>query len=178
MAKRVMLTDENGTPTGEADFREAHTGEGLLHRAFSVFVFNPLTADVLIQRRSKEKMLWPEIWANTCCSHLRTGETLLEAGRARLKEELGFDCPLVEGPSFVYKAQDPGRGVEHEYDTILLGKANPEKITADPKEASEWKWISIENLQEELKTHPLSYAPWLHLSIAILLRNRNTPDNV
>ena len=173
MARTVILSDENGKPLGEADLRKAHTGKGLLHRAFSVYVFHPDTAKLLIQRRSAEKMLWPAVWANTCCSHLRPRETVLEAGQKRLQEEMGFTCPLLEGPSFVYRAEDADRGVEHEYDTILLGMADPEKIAPNKGEVGEWKWIGIDELLEDMKRDPLSYAPWFHLGIAIILRKRN-----
>ena len=85
---------------------------------------------------------------------------------------MGFTCPLVLGPSFVYRAEDPGRGVEYEYDTILLGKADPEDIKANPDEVAQWKWLSIAELQEDLRIQPLAYAPWFHLGLAIILRNR------
>ncbi len=171
MSSSVLLSDENGMVLGEASVDEAHSGKGLLHRAFSVFVFNPETAEMLIQHRSAKKRLWPLVWANSCCSHLRRGEEVVEAGGKRLWEEMGFTCPLYVASSFVYRAEDPPRGVEYEYDTILLGKANPDVITPNPDEVAQWKWISLADLQQDMKLHPLSYAPWFHLGLAIILRN-------
>ncbi len=170
MASSVLLTDENGTILGEADREKAHAGKGLLHRAFSVYVFNQETAELLIQKRSAKKQLWPLVWANTCCSHLQRGEKPEEAGGKRLLEEMGFTCKLYEASSFVYRAEDEDHGVEYEYDTILLGKAVPEIVTPDPAEVAEWKWISLTDLQKDMKLHPLSYAPWFHLGLAIILR--------
>ncbi len=167
MKRTVTLTDESGNAIGSADILEAHTGEGALHRAFSVYVFDPKREIILIQKRSAEKMLWPMIWANTCCSHPFENESAVDAGRRRLGEELGFTCDLTEGSAFVYRAIEPdGRGIEHEHVTILTGIADPDiALAPNPKEVSEWKWIALAELAEDMKAHPLSYAPWFHLGL-------------
>jgi isopentenyl-diphosphate Delta-isomerase len=163
--RQVILCDESGRPTGAADLLEAHSGDGLLHLAFSIYVFSPDRGKLLIQQRSREKMLWPLVWANTCCSHPRAGESALEAGARRLQEEMGFACELRLGPAFVYRALDPrGQGVEHEYDMILTGdySADPKP---DPREVSDWKWIDVKELQRQMEERPASFAPWFHLGL-------------
>ncbi len=168
----VLLCSEDGTILKAADRQETHSGTGLLHRAFSVFVFRRNGQELLIQKRSQEKKLFPLLWANTCCSHLQEDETIGKAGEQRLREEFGFSCPLTEGPSFVYRAEDPGkRGTEYEYDTILVGNLT-EEVTPfpNPKEIAEWKWVSLERLKEDMRRAPLEYAPWFYLALAMILR--------
>lgn len=167
MNRTVTLTDETGAALGEADILEAHTGKGQLHRAFSVYVFNPEKTAILIQRRAEEKMLFSLIWANTCCSHPFTNETPAQAGERRLKEELGFSVSLSIGPAFTYRAEDPmGKGVEHEYVTTLIGIAPTDTIVApDPKEVAEWEWIDLKDLQTRMTASPEDFAPWFHLGL-------------
>ncbi|MBM3231077.1 isopentenyl-diphosphate Delta-isomerase [Candidatus Peregrinibacteria bacterium] len=165
--RTVILVDEDNNEIGTSEIVEAHTGEGKLHRAFSVYVFRNKGKEILIQKRSAKKMLWPEIWANTCCSHPQNGESARQAGERRLKEELGFTCPLKALSGFVYRAEDPEkRGVEHEFVTILLGLVD-ETVTpsADPDEVAEWKWIGVEELRGNMRREPAKYAPWFHLGM-------------
>jgi isopentenyl-diphosphate delta-isomerase len=167
--RHVILCDENGRPHGTADLAAAHSGQGQLHLAFSVFIFRSDRQALLIQQRSVGKRLWPLIWANTCCSHLRDGETFLEAGRRRLREEMGLDCELRAGPSFVYRAMDPqGRGVEHEFDQILVGASNCEPTT-DPDEVAAWQWIELSELKRRMCSQPEQFAPWFHLGLPLLI---------
>jgi isopentenyl-diphosphate delta-isomerase len=166
----VILTNEEGLPQGVIDTLEAHSGEGMLHKAFSVYVFRHDGEELLIQRRSQEKMLWPGFWANTCCSHPRQGESALEAGMRRLEEECGFTCPLREMSSFVYHAEDPeGRGVEYEHVTLLVGEMAPGiVITPNPREIAEYRWVQVRDLWENIHEKPHLYAPWLHLGFEVL----------
>lgn len=165
--KTVILVDTDNNPLGTCEIVAAHTGEGKLHRAFSVYVFRKKGKEILIQKRSTKKMLWPEIWANSCCSHPLEDESPEVAGRRRLHEEMGFICPMKSVCSFVYRAEDPSkRGVEHEYVTILLGLADDDvAVKPDPDEVAEWKWIPVEELREDMKLHPSRYAPWFHLGM-------------
>ena len=167
MPRTVILTNESGDDLGTAGLLEAHTGEGKLHLAFSVFVFDPTRNLTLIQRRSRVKMLWPLIWANTCCSHPNKNEDPVSAGRRRLQEEMGFVCPLVIGPTFIYRALDPnGNGVEHERDTILIGTAEKStKIEPNPAEVAEYKWMKISDLLTDFEAKPDIYAPWLKIGL-------------
>jgi|SRR6516164_1226594 len=165
----VILTDTNGKALGVADLLSAHTGEGQLHKAFSVYVFSPDRKEILIQRRSHKKLLWPHVWANTCCSHPRADESAVEAGVRRLQEEMGFRCALTEGPSFVYRAADPaGRGVEHEFVTTLIGEARPE-VQANREEVEEWQWVEVTALRRDMAERPDSYTPWFHLGLEAVL---------
>lgn len=168
--RTVILTDERGHHIGTADLLAAHTGDGMLHQAFSVFLFNHDRTKTLIQRRSDSKMLWAGIWANTCCSHPLEGETPQEAGERRLREELGFSVPLSPVGSFVYKATDPrGRGVEYEYDTILVGTVGEDiAVRPDPREVQEWQWIERRELEGALRKNPELYAPWLHIGLPMI----------
>lgn len=163
----IILTDESGNPTGSMDIVAAHTAPGHLHKAFSIYIFRNNRKEILIQKRSATKMLWPLIWANTCCSHPREHESPLEAGARRLREECGFTCPLTDSGSFVYRAEDPeGRGVEHEHVTLLVGNLeNDLSLHPNPDEIAELKWIAIDVLQEDMKKHPEHYAPWFHLGL-------------
>lgn len=176
---KVLLVTEDGAPMGTAERAEAHASPGMLHRAFSVFVFRKGRQELLIQQRSSDKALFPLLWANTCCSHLREDEILPDAAQLRLHQELGFTCPLKEGPSFVYRADDPaGKGTEYEYDTILTGSVTgnpPLKPAAGEVEAT--KWISTEELTRDMHLHPLLYAPWFHLALPMIMRRSNVNDS-
>jgi isopentenyl-diphosphate Delta-isomerase len=167
--RQVILCDVTGCPTGTAEIVAAHTGEGQLHLAFSVYVFSPDRRSLLVQQRSREKRLWPLAWANTCCSHPRAGEEPVEAGRRRLREEMGIACDLTPGPAFVYRAEDPaGRGVEHEYDVILIGTYTGDPMP-DPAEVAAWKWLPVAELRRDMQQRPERYAPWFHLGLPKVL---------
>ena len=115
-------------------------------------------------------MLWPIIWANTCCSHPVDDETPSDAGMRRLKEEMGFTCTLTEGPSFVYRAYDPnGKGVEHEHLTLLIGDVEDVTVVPNPDEVAEYKWANVKQLIEDMKTNPDEYAPWFHMGLQKIL---------
>ncbi len=151
MNRTVTLVDEHGKTLGEMDILKAHTGAGHLHRAFSVYAFRNNRSEILIQRRSEQKMLWPLTWANTCCSHPFPGEAAVAAGERRLQEEMGFGCVLTPHKDFVYRAEDPsGKGVEHEYVTILTGNADTAAVRPNPDEVAECKWVKIDELKKDM----------------------------
>jgi isopentenyl-diphosphate delta-isomerase len=171
MTRTVTRTDETGTDLGQVDLLEAHTGSGTLHKAFSVFVFSPDKTLLLLQQRSMKKMLFAGIWANTCCSHPLQDETPTQAGERRMQEELGVSCPLQIGASFVYRAEDPnGKGVEHEFDTILLGTLPTDTVLSpDPNEVMATQWVEVEELKKALVKESDKYAPWLHKGLPLAL---------
>jgi isopentenyl-diphosphate Delta-isomerase len=174
--RQVILCDESGQSVGTADLLTAHTGHGQLHLAFSVYLFSPDGRSILLQQRAAGKMLWPLVWANTCCSHPRIGEAPIEAGRRRLREELGIDCELTVGPAFVYRADDPaGRGVEHEYDILLIGTTDAVPVP-DPEEVAAWKWVELAALQHDMRNHAENYSPWLHLGLPRVMESRLGKD--
>ena len=176
--RTVTLVDESGRTTGKADILEAHTGAGKLHKAFSVYVFRNSRQDILIQQRSKKKMLWPLIWANSCCSHPFEEESPSQAGERRLREELGLTLTLSPVADFVYRAEDPGHGVEHEHVTILRGDtASATMVTPNPDEIENWKWVNVDQLQADMKKDPDLYAPWFHQGLAILLSSKPVTSN-
>lgn len=171
--RTVTLVDEQNHEIGTAEIVAAHTGKGQLHRAFSVYVFRRRGQEILIQKRSALKMLWAGIWANTCCSHPFTNEDAITAGTRRLGEELGCNCPLTEGGSFVYRAEDPrGKGVEHEHVTLLIGHADENlQVNANPDEVAEWKWVRVSDLLLDFEAHPAEYAPWFHQGLRQIIRD-------
>jgi isopentenyl-diphosphate delta-isomerase len=167
MHRTVILTDEAGSPIGVSEIIEAHTGEGKLHKAFSVYVFRKDGKEMLIQKRSNQKMLWPLIWANTCCSHPFENEEATTAGERRLREELGFTTPLSAVTDFVYRAEDPsGRGVEHEHVTILRGDIDDAIINPDPAEIAAHQWMDIDELRHAMQQQPAAFAPWFHIGLS------------
>ena len=168
----VILTDVRGSPIGQEEIIKAHTGKGMLHKAFSVYVFRNARSQILIQRRGMKKMLWPHIWANTACSHPFENESPVEAGTRRLKQEMGIICTLEEAGNLLYRAEDPeGRGVEHEHVTLLVGDLDEAaEVNSNLDEVAEWKWVDIKELEKDMKEHPDLYAPWFHLGLPIVLK--------
>lgn len=136
---------------------EAHQ-KGALHRAFSIFVFNH-NQELLIHKRASEKYHSGDLWTNTCCSHQQPGESNLAAGKRRLQEEMGFTCELKEVGSFIYQVDFENGLAEHELDHILVGRFS-EEPEVNPEEASEWKYISIADLQKDIQENPSQYTYW------------------
>ncbi len=158
--EKLLLVNKKDKVVGVETKENCHKGKGILHRAFSVYIFNN-KGQLLIQQRSKFKPLWPLYWwAPTCCSHPRKGEEYIEAGERRLKEEFGFTCSLKMIDKFQYQAKYKNVGSENEMCAILIGEYNG-KIKADSKEISNWKWIDINKLQNDFKKNPNKYVPWL-----------------
>ncbi len=172
--EKVILVNENDEPQGLMEKMEAHE-KGLLHRAFSIFIFNK-KGELMIQQRAFHKYHSGGEWANTCCSHQRDGETTLEAAHRRLHEEMGFDTDLVEVFSFIYKAKLDKGLYEHEYDHVLFGFYDGEPAI-NPEEVSDWKYISIDELQEDIRNHPDKYTPWLKIALAEVIEHLEKTKN-
>ena len=160
MEEQVILVDRNDKQIGLMPKMEAHE-KALLHRAFSVFVFNE-QEELLLQQRAKEKYHSPELWTNTCCSHQRAGESNTEAGKRRLKEEMGFDCELEEVFSFIYKAPFDNGLTEHELDHVMIGYYN-ENPEINPEEVSNFKWMKLEEVKTDMEKHPEKYTEWFKI---------------
>ncbi len=158
--KNLLLVNKNDEVLGFKDKESVHK-EGLLHRAFSVYIFNN-KGQLLIQQRSKLKPLWPLYWANSCCSHPREGEDYERAGERRMKEELGFEVPLRQVDKFVYKRKYKNAGFENEVCAVLVGQYDG-KPNPDSKEVAGYKWIDEDKLLSEFKIHPKEYTPWLKI---------------
>ena len=156
----VILVNEQYEIIGEMEKQEVHL-KGLLHRAFSVFIFNE-KKELLLQQRAKIKYHSPLKWTNTCCSHPRKGETYIQAAHRRLQEELGFDCELSEKFHFIYKAEVGGGLMEHEFDRVFVGYYEGD-ITINPEEVEATRWISLEKLEKEMVQYPEEFTEWFKI---------------
>jgi len=163
-SEALVLVDEHDREIGAETKLACHAGEGLLHRAFSIFVFNA-RGELLLQRRSAQKPLWPMFWSNTCCSHPRSGETMDYAIDRRLDEELGLRCALNFLYKFKYHARYDALGSEREFCWVYAGHSNAQPV-ANVNEIAEWRFISAADLDAELAAQPQQFTPWLKLEWA------------
>lgn len=157
---QVVLVTEQDEEVGTMEKMEAHE-KGLLHRAFSIFVFND-QHELLLQQRAAQKYHSGSLWTNTCCSHPAAGEPLLEAAHRRLQEEMGFDCPLQKAFFFTYKAQLDHGLTEHELDHVFIGTYNQPPIL-NPEEVMAYKYVSIETLMADMSASPERYTEWFKI---------------
>ena len=158
--EHVILVNEKDEQIGTMPKMEAHE-KAVLHRAFSVFIFNDKN-ELMLQQRAEHKYHSPNLWTNTCCSHQRVGETNIEAGKRRLLEEMGFVTELKDTVSFLYKAPFDNGLTEHEYDHVLVGHFNKEP-NINPDEVSSWKWMPLEDVKEDMKMNPEIYTAWFKI---------------
>ena len=158
--EKVILVNEKDEQIGLMPKMEAHE-KALLHRAFSVFVFNEQN-ELMIQQRAFGKYHSPGLWTNTCCSHQREGESNIEAGKRRLQDEMGFSTELNDTISFIYKAPFDNGLTEHEFDHILVGYFNGEP-DLNPEEVHAWKWMSLEELKADMEKQPQLYTEWFKI---------------
>ncbi len=157
MKKKVILIDEKDKEIGEMEKIEAHK-KGLLHRAFSVFIFNS-KGEILLQKRSKEKYHSGGLWTNTCCSHPSPGEETMSSAKKRLKEEMGIETEIKEVDSFIYRKEFENGLIEHEYDHIFVGFYEGKPLI-NREEVSDWKWVKEEDIKEDIKENPYKYTYW------------------
>jgi isopentenyl-diphosphate delta-isomerase len=158
--EKVIIVNEKDEQIGLMPKLEAHE-KAVLHRAFSVFIFNDKN-ELMLQQRALNKYHSPGLWTNTCCSHQRDGESNIQAGKRRLKEEMGFVTDLKDTISFIYKAPFDNGLTEHEYDHILVGYSN-EQPTINPDEVSAWKWMPLEMVKSDIKNNPHLYTEWFKI---------------
>ncbi|APG60052.1 isopentenyl-diphosphate Delta-isomerase [Christiangramia salexigens] len=158
--EKVILVNEKDEQIGLMEKIEAHE-KALLHRAFSVFVFNDKN-ELMIQQRALSKYHSPGLWTNTCCSHQREGESNIDAGKRRLQEEMGFSTELKDTISFIYKAPFDNGLTEHEFDHILIGKFNDEP-NLNPDEVAAWKWMSLDDIKKDMVDNPDIYTEWFKI---------------
>ena len=160
MIQKVILVNEKDEVLGSMEKLEAHL-KGALHRAFSIFIFND-QKELLIHQRAFDKYHSPGLWTNTCCSHPFPEETTLGAANRRLEEEMGMQCSLTPIFTFVYKAGFENGLTEHEFDHVMIGYYNSEpKININ--EVADWKWMSLENVRLDIKSHPENYTAWFKI---------------
>jgi len=160
MEEQVVLVDENDNQIGLMPKMEAHE-KAVLHRAFSVFIFNE-QGELMLQQRAAHKYHSPLLWTNTCCSHQRNGETNLEAGKRRLQEEMGFVTNLKEVFSFIYKAPFDNGLTEHELDHVLIGYFE-DKPNINKEEAEDYKWMLLEDVKSDIEKNPSIYTEWFKI---------------
>ena len=160
MKEYVVLVDEKDQKIGLMEKIEAHE-KALLHRAFSVFIFNE-KGELMLQQRAASKYHSPLLWTNTCCSHQRDGESNIEAGRRRLQEEMGFVTDITEVFSFIYKAPFDNGLTEHEFDHVMIGRYNkaPE---LNIEEAEAYKWMKMEDVKQDIEVNPSIYTAWFKI---------------
>ena len=160
MHNHVVLVTPDDNVIGLMEKQQAHIS-GLLHRAFSVFIFNS-RGEMLLQKRAASKYHSPNQWTNAVCSHPMEGETYLEGAHRRLKEELGIHLPLIERFHFVYKAPVGGGLWEHELDYVFTGNYEGE-FFLNPDEVSEIRYISMADLEQEMQEHPENFTEWFKI---------------
>ena len=165
----LILVDSSDNEIGFLSKSECHTGTGQLHRAFSVFIFNS-SGEVLIQKRSPQKELWGLHWSNSCCSHPRQNENIESAVNRRLAEELMIQCPIHFLYKFTYQENFGNVGSEHELCYVYVGLFDGE-IKADPNEVAEYKFLSPQKLNREIKTSSENFTPWMQMEWNTILGN-------
>jgi len=161
-SEALILVDAADREVGHLSKERCHEGRGVLHRAFSLLIFNDV-GELLLQQRSVHKRLWPLYWSNSCCSHPRRAESVETATRRRLHEELGVSCPLQFLFKFEYQAQFDAAGAEHELCSVFVGRSS-ERLRVNRHEILNWRWIGQEALQAELAGNGASrFTPWFRL---------------
>jgi isopentenyl-diphosphate delta-isomerase len=169
--EEVILVDEADTPLGKMEKMEAHR-KALLHRAFSVFIFNS-KGEMLLQRRAAGKYHSPGLWTNACCSHPRPGEDTLPAALRRLKEELGITTTLTKLFDFTYRSAYDNGLTEFEFDHVFAGVYDDRDIRPDPAEVSDFCFRSLEDIQTDLQRSPAKYTTWFHLAFPLVGEKRS-----
>ncbi len=169
-ADELILVDEADQELGHLSKAECHRGGGILHRAFSLFIFNAHD-ELLLQQRSASKRLWPLYWSNSVCSHPRRGESMHAAIHRRLFEELGLHCSLHYLFKFRYQAQFDQQVAEHELCSVFVGRSSA-PVNANRSEIADWRWISQPRLQQELGGSAAErFTPWFKLEWARIGRD-------
>lgn len=160
MEEEVVLINPQDEVLGSMEKMEAHEN-GLLHRAFSVFLFNE-KGEMLLQKRAASKYHSPNQWTNAVCSHPRMNETYEEGAKRRLKEEIGIDVEIEKKFHFLYKAEVGDKLWEHELDHVFTGYYDGE-FELNPEEVSEIRYILMEDLENEMKTNPEYFTEWFKI---------------
>jgi len=160
-SESLILVDRDDNELGTLSKARCHDGEGVLHRAFSLFVFDT-AGRLLLQRRAGDKRLWPGYWSNSCCSHPRVGEAMEEAVHRRLAQELGIAAELDFVYKFVYQARYGDAGSEHELCWVYAG-VTAQPVRANETEVAEWRFVEPDVLTADLARHPERYTPWFRM---------------
>jgi len=162
MNELIILVDEKDNEIGAMSKLAAHQA-GVLHRAFSIFIFNQYN-EILLQQRADEKYHSGGLWSNTCCSHPLKGEKTNMAVSRRLKEEMGIECNTEFQFSFIYKTVFENGLTEHELDHVYFGKSDDVPVP-DKNEVKDWKYIKLQKLKQEIISRPENYSEWLKICL-------------
>ena len=172
--EKVILVDENDIQVGLMPKLEAHQ-KGLLHRAFSIFIFNS-NYELLLQKRAISKYHSGGLWTNTCCSHPREGENTLDAANRRLLEEMGIKTNLRKVFDFTYKADLDNELTENEFDHVYYGIYNEDPVI-NFDEADDYKWIDMETLSKDITLNGQNYTVWFKIAFDYFYRYLNNDNN-
>ena len=159
--EKVILVDKNDNQVGLMPKLEAHE-KGVLHRAFSIFIFNS-NYELLLQKRASSKYHSGGLWTNTCCSHPREGEDILDAANRRLDEEMGIKTSLRKVYDFIYKAELDNQLTEHEFDHVFYGVCDNDPIL-NKDEAEDFKWVDMETLNNDIIKNEDNYTVWFKIA--------------
>jgi len=160
MVGKVILVDEKDRELGTMEKMEAHQ-KGILHRAFSVFIFNS-KGEMLLQKRASSKYHSPNLWTNTCCSHPRINENTNDAANRRLMEEMGMKCQLDYAFNFIYKVKLDQGMYEHELDHVFIGKTNT-LPAINKSEVNDYQYQTPTYISEQIKANPTAYTEWFKI---------------
>ena len=168
MEEYVILVDQNDNPIGKEDKVKCHLPNGKLHRAFSALIFNG-EGKLLLTKRGEGKMLWPNDWDGTVASHPRESETYVSSAERRMPEEIGIDCKVSYVNKFEYHVPYKDIGSENEICGTLIGAIDSfDKSSLIKDEISEIKWISPDELKNELEQNRDAYCPWMAIALYFL----------
>lgn len=159
--EQVILVDDQDMMTGTMEKMEVHQ-KAILHRAFSVFIFNP-AGEMLLQQRSMNKYHSGGLWTNSCCSHPRPGEDTLIAASRRLKEEMGFETPITKVFDFIYKASFANGLTEHEFDHVFVGYYDG-KMAPDQNEVGNYAYWPMEKIEAKLQSEAGLFTVWFRIA--------------
>jgi isopentenyl-diphosphate delta-isomerase len=171
MEEQVILVDHEDVPRGQMDKMEAHK-KGLLHRAFSVFIFNS-KRELLLQQRALNKYHSGGLWTNTCCSHPRVNESNIQAAKRRLKEEMGMDGDITYLFKFTYRAEFADGLTEHEVDHVFFGWSDALPVI-NQDEVETYKYMDLEALADDIRVNPSVYTPWLRICLGKVIEHAST----
>ena len=158
---KVILVDEHDSMVGTMDKLEVHK-QGLLHRAFSIFIFNG-KGEMLLQQRAFTKYHSGGLWTNACCSHPMPGEKTMDAANRRLMEELGFETTIEKIFDFTYKAEFDNGLTEHEFDHVFAGEYEGE-LDINPAEVNDFVYKEVSAIKNEIQTEPQKFTAWFHIA--------------
>jgi isopentenyl-diphosphate delta-isomerase len=163
--QQLILVNDKDEPIGVAEKMEAHQ-KALLHRAFSIFIFNK-EGKMLLQQRALSKYHSGGLWTNACCSHPYVGQQILEAAQKRLEEEMGFTTPLQNAFTFTYKASFENGLTEHEFDHVFIGQYEG-VISPSINEVENYCYKSMEDLENDISSHPQKYTEWFKIALPLI----------